>query len=232
MSEPKSRRIPHPFWFGVSAMKVTIVTCMLVLACTAETAFAQRRRGFSRRTSALSVAMVPAVAKKLNLTDEQTVLAKKLRDEVYQLRQELFQGFRDLSREERAQKRKEYNDQRQEKEQQLAESVGEKKIKRIRQLSLQAGGFLSAVFSREIREKLEISDEQRNQAFGELREMREEFTAAEDDAEALSELYKKADEKITAVITDDQKSKWKKMLGEPAEEELLAKIRAAVRRRR
>jgi hypothetical protein len=91
---------------------------------------------------------------------------------------------------------------------------------------------LSAVFSREIREKLEISDEQRNQAFGELREMREEFTAAGDDAEALAELYKKANEKITAVLTDDQKSKWKKMLGEPAEEELLAKIRAAVRRRR
>ena len=112
-------------------MKVTIVTCMLVLACTAETAFAQRR-GFSRRTSALSVATVPAVAKKLKLTDEQTALVKKLRDEVYQLRQDLFQGFRDLSREERDQKRKEYNDQHQQKEQQLAESVGEKKIKRIR----------------------------------------------------------------------------------------------------
>ena len=62
--------------------------------------------------------------------------------------------------------------------------------------------------------------------------MREDFTAARDDAEALSELYKKANEKIAAILTDDQKSKWKKMLGEPAEEELLAKIRAARRRRR
>lgn len=212
-------------------MKVTIVTCMLVLACTAETAFAQRR-GFSRRISALSVATAPAVAKKLKLTDEQTTLAKKLRDEVNQIRGETFQGFGDLSREERDERLKNYYEQRQEKEQQLAKSVGEKKIKRIRQLSLQAGGFLSAVYNRETREKLEISDEQRNQASGELRGMREEFTAAGDDAEALGELYKKADEKIAAILTDDQKSKWKKMLGEPAEEELLIKIRTSVRRRR
>jgi hypothetical protein len=205
---------------------------MLGLACTAETAFAQRR-GFSSRSSVLSVATVPAVAKKLKLTDEQTTLAKKLREEVNKIREETYQGFGDLSDEEKNERRKKYYDQRQEKEQQLAKSVGEKKIKRIRQLGLQAGGFLSAIFSRgETREKLEISDEQRTQAFGELRGMREEFTAAGDDAEALAELYKKADEKIAAVLTDDQKSKWKKMLGEPAEEELLAKIRAAGRRRR
>ena len=212
-------------------MTVTIVTCMLVLACTAETAFAQRR-GFSRRISALSVATVPAVAKQLRLTDEQTALAKKLREEVNQIRDETFQGFGDLSREERDERLKKYYDQRQEKEQQLAKSVGEKKIKRIRQLSLQAGGFLSAIFSRETRQKLEISDEQRDQASRELRGMREEFTAAADDAKALAELYKKADEKIAAILTDDQKSKWKKMLGEPAEAELLAKIRAAGRRSR
>ena len=91
---------------------------------------------------------------------------------------------------------------------------------------------MSAIFSRETREKLEISDEQREQASSELREMREEFTAAGDDAEARGKLYKKAEEKIAAILTDEQKSKWKKMLGEPAEEELLAKIRAAGRRRR
>ena len=91
---------------------------------------------------------------------------------------------------------------------------------------------MSAIFSRETREKLEISDEQRNQASGELRGMREEYTAAGDDAEALEKLYKKADEKIAAILTDDQKSKWEKMLGEPAEEELLINIRAAVRRSR
>ena len=208
-------------------MKVTIVTCMLGLTCTAETSFAQRR-GFSSRTNALSVATVPAVAKQLKLTDEQTTLAKKLRDEVNQIREETFQGYGDLSRKEKDQRLKKYYDQRQEKEQQLAKSVGEKTIKRIRQLSLQAGGFLSAIFSRETREKLDIADEQRNQAFGELRGMREEFTAAGDDAEALGELFKKSDEKIAAILTDDQKSKWKKMLGEPAEEELLIKIRAAL----
>ena len=49
------------------------------------------------------------------------------------------------------------------------------------------------------REKLEISDEQRTQAIGELRGMREEFTNAGDDAEALAELYKKADEKIATL---------------------------------
>jgi hypothetical protein len=46
----------------------------------------------------------------------------------------------------------------------------------------------------------------------------------------MAKLRKKVNEKIAASLTDDQKTKWKDMLGKPAGDELLAKIRAAVSR--
>ena len=48
--------------------------------------------------------------------------------------------------------------------------------------------------------------------------------------EAMAKLRNKVNEKIAASLTDDQKTKWKDMLGTPAGDELLAKIRAAVSR--
>ena len=213
-----------------SRIRVLRVSCVVVLACVATVAHAQQRRGTFRGVNALTVATVPAVAEQLRLTDEQTALAKKLDTENRQRRQELFEGVGDLSQEERRERFRQYSEQRRQKEKQLAESLSEEKAKRIRQLSLQAGGLTSALIDRETARQLGISDDQRSSAFESLRGLREEFSSAGDDEEARAKLLKKADEKLTAFLSDEQKKKWEEMLGKPAGEQLLAKIRSAAAR--
>ena len=209
-------------------MMVLSVSCTLILTCTLGYAQDRRRSYFSNRPSVLKVSVVPAVAKELKLNEKQTALAKKLRDENRKQRDELFQGFGDLSGDERRERYQQYSDQRKEKEQQLAKSVGEEKFKRIQQLTYQSAGFSYLFFSRDIAGKLDFSDEQRSQAFESLRGLRDEFNDAGEDEEALKKLRKKVNDNLEAVLTDDQKSKWKKMLGKPAAEELLAKIQKAI----
>ena len=210
-------------------MMVLPVSCLLMLTCTLGYAQDRRRRSYySNRPTVLKVAVVPAVAKELKLNEEQIASAKKLRDEFRNQRDEIFQGFGDLSGDERREKYRQYSEQRKEKEQQLSKSLGEEKFKRVQQLTYQAAGFSYLILNRETAEKLEISDPQRTQAFESFRDLREEFESAGDDADALKELRKKVNEKIEAVLSDDQKSKWKKLLGKPAAEELLAKIQKAM----
>jgi hypothetical protein len=214
-------------------VKVKSFCVLMMLIASTSVVEAQQRRGFSSgRTDVLRVAAVAEVAKELKLSEEHTALAKKLNEENRKQRTELFSNFGDLSQEERREKSQQYNQQREEKEKQFAKSVGEEKYKRLTQLSLQSGGLLGAVFSSELREKLKVTDEQRNQAREGLTGMREEFTAARNDAAARTKLLKKVDEKVREILTDEQKEQWKKMLGKPASEELLAKIRAATTRRR
>jgi len=120
-------------------MRVWSVSCVVVLACAAGVTHGQQRRGLSL-PGVLSTSTVPSVAKQLELTDEQMVLAKKLLGEIREVRQELFAGLGDLSQEERQDRFAKYTAQRQEKEEQLGESVGAEKLTRLRQLSLRAGG--------------------------------------------------------------------------------------------
>ena len=210
-------------------MTVLSVSCLLMLTCTLGYAQDRRRRSFySNRPTLLKVAAVADVAKELKLNEKQMALAKQLRDESRKQRDELFQDSGDLSREERREKYRQYGEQRKEKEQQLAKSLGEEKFKRIQQLTYQTAGFSYLILNRETAEKLEISDDQRRQAFESFRGLREEFESAGDDADALKELRKTVNEKVEEVLTEDQKSKWKKMLGKPAAEELLTKIQKAM----
>ena len=213
----------------LTPVRVSSVSGVIVLACLVGVTHGQQRRGLSL-PGVLSAATVPAVAKQLELTGEQTTLAQNLHAEIRHLRQDLFAGLGDLSQEERQDRFAKYTEQRRKKENQLGESVGAAKLKRLRQLSSQAGGLVSAFFNRETAQQLEISDDQRREGLESLSGLREEFTSAGDDIEARNKLLKKASEKLSVFLTDDQKNKWEKMLGKPASEELLAQIRSAARR--
>jgi len=89
---------------------------------------------------------------------------------------------------------------------------------------------VSAFFNRETARQLEISDDQRRQGLESLSGLREEFNSSGDDPEARNKLLKKASEKLSEFLTDDQESKWENMLGKPASEELLTEIRSAAAR--
>ncbi len=212
-------------------MKVFGISLAMLLVAAAGLAHAQRQRGFfGQGASVLRVATVPAVAAELDLTDEQTALAKQLVEEDRKQLDELFQLTGDLSRDEMAERFQEYNVRRQQKEKQLGESIGPETLNRIRQLSFQTDGIVSAFFNRETARQLAISVDQRREISQGLRGMRDEFSSARGDQEAMAKLRKKVNEKIAASLTDDQKTKWKDMLGKSAGDELLAKIRAAVSR--
>ena len=210
-------------------MIVLSVSCLLMLTCNLGYAQQQWRRNLSiNRHSVLKVAAVPAVAKELKLNEKQMASQKQMRDENRKQLEELFQGFGDLSSQERQEKLQQYSQQRKEKEQQLAKSLGEEKFKRVQQLTYQSAGISYVVFNRETTAKLGISDDQHRQAFDSLRDLKEDVESAGDDAEAWKELRKKMNERVEAVLSEDLKSKWKKMLGKPATEELLAKIQKAM----
>ena len=213
-----------------SRMKVVCVSLLLVAA--AGTANAQQRRGlFGRGVTVLHVATVPAVAKELKLTDGQVTAAKELVTEDRKQRDRLLRGAGDLAQEERRARFQKYSEQRQENEEKLGEAVGPEKLKRIRQLRFQTTGLMSAFFSKETAQQLEIADSQGRQALQELRYMGDEFRSVRDDPEAMAKFLKKVDEKLAGHLTDDQKSRWKEMLGKPADEKLLVKILVAVRPR-
>ena len=211
--------------------KLVGVLGIVLLLCAAQTAEAQQRgrgRGFGGRgLSVLSVAAVPEAAAELQLSDEQTAAAKKLSDEYNAARSSLFAGFRDLSDDQRQAKMQEYREQTAAKEKQLAEAVGEEKFKRLGQLALQTSGLAIAVFNDEVAEKLGVTEDQQTQIreasrdyFGQLRDA--------DDAER-AKLAASLNEKVRSSLNEEQLKAWKEMVGEPASDELIGKIRAASR---
>jgi hypothetical protein len=112
--------------------------------------------------------------------------------------------------------------------------VGEERYVRIRQLQAQAGGLPGALTRDEPSLHLGITTEQRNQARKEIRAAVEQMTdrfhavAAGDfteNARVRSELYEKLAPALTALLSEEQKEKWAEMIGEPADDELILKIR-------
>jgi Spy/CpxP family protein refolding chaperone len=95
--------------------------------------------------------------------------------------------------------------------------------KRLKQLALQMQG-LRALATPEVAKELSLTDEQKKkiqEALEGARKQapdREDFDTPEFRAEArqrMAELMKKTREKVLAMLTDEQRVKWKEMLGEP-----------------
>jgi hypothetical protein len=122
----------------------------------------------------------------------------------------------------------------QQQERWLKAIVGDERYVRIRQLQAQGGGLPGAFIRDEPSDRLGITSEQRNQARKEIRAAADAMTdrfhavAADDfteNARVRSELYEKLNPALTALLTEEQKEKWAEMIGEPADDELILKIR-------
>jgi hypothetical protein len=205
-------------------IRVLGVSCVVVLVCAVEIAHAQDvgrslniRESFAGGADLVVVAAIPEVAKEVKLTDEQTSSTKKLLAELRQGKQELYQDYADLSRNQKGETHRKYRKLRQEKDKQLAKLVGAEKFERILQLSMQSRGLLSA-FDRGIpARKLEISNEQYRELEKATRELHEEVAAGKN-------VLDKINEKVARILSDEQRKKWKEMIGKPARKELLDKI--------
>lgn len=201
-------------------IRVLGVSCVVVLVCAVEMAHAQQlsfRESFAGGEDLVVAAAKPAVAKEVKLTDEQTALTKKLLAELRQGQRELYRGFGDLSWEQKGETHREYRKLRQEKDKQLAKLVGAEKFERILQLSMQSRGLLSAFDPGIPAQKLKISDEQYRELEKMTRELHKEVAAGKN-------VLDKINEKVAQILSDEQKRKWKKIIGKPASKELLDKI--------
>jgi Spy/CpxP family protein refolding chaperone len=160
-----------------------------------------------------------SVQKELNLSDEQVKKVQELQAKAREARQ----GLRDLSREERQAKMQELAKAG---EKSVAGLLKPEQMKRLKQISLQLRGA-GAFGNPEVAKALNLTDEQKEKlkAIQEEtgRAVRELFQGGGDRAEMrkkMAELHKGANEKATALLTDDQKAKWKEMTGTPFKGEI------------
>jgi hypothetical protein len=207
-----------------SAMMALVATVALT-----STAFAQRGGGrggfgFGGRGGAgggAAMLRMPEVQTELKLSDEQKTKVATLADKIQEERRGQFQGLRDLSNEER---QKKMADWRASEDKQLAEILNADQMKRYNQLRLQRQG-ISAVAEKPVADELKLTDDQRTKIqeimsaqMAEMQSLRQsgggggDFSALR---EKMTAMRKQTDDKIAAVLTDEQKSKWKEMTGAP-----------------
>jgi Spy/CpxP family protein refolding chaperone len=196
----------------------------------AGSAMAQRGGGFGfggrGGGSGANMLSMPEVQTELKLTDEQKTKVMTLVDQLRDERQQQFQELRDLSADERQKRMAEI---RTDTNKRVNAILNTDQQKRYHQLELQRMG-MSALAQKDVADELKLTDDQRTKIQGILDEQmtsmrsafprggggagggRPDFNAMRQQMEAMR---KKTDEKIAAVLTDDQKKQWKEMQGAP-----------------
>lgn len=195
-----------------------------MLAIAAGPASAQQGRGGMGGGGAMLL-VNKGVQKELKLNDEQTEKVETFAREWGAKMREEYQGLNDLSEDERRTKMQELNKGRAEAlHKGLAEIMKPEQHKRFEQIDLQVSGS-NAFATPKVVEGLKITDEQRakiRQVNEDLRQTmadaREDFQNDREGAmKQMLEGRKAASEKVMAMLTEEQKSSWKEMVGEPFE---------------
>jgi hypothetical protein len=193
---------------------------ILATAVLTGSAYAQRQGGFGRGGGggAGQLLRMPEVQTELKLSDDQktkiTAWAETQRGQRGQ------GGGQDLSPEERAARRAE---QRAKETEALKKILNEDQMKRLKQLTLQRAG-LSALGETPVQEELKLTSDQKSKVDAVLQEQRAAMREAFQDGGGgdpqaarakMEEMRKKSNEKLEAILTADQKTQWKAMLGTP-----------------
>jgi len=200
-----------------------MVALVATVALTS-TALAQRGGGgFGMRGGGGGIGMLrtPEVQTELKLTDEQKTKVTALSEKLQSERRGQGQNFQDLSAEER---QKMMADRRAAEDKQLGEILNADQMKRYHQLQLQQTGMM-AVTQKDVADQLNLTADQKTKiqeiVSAQQAEMRSMFQGGGGggDRSAMREkmmaMRKQTDDKIAAVLTDDQKSKWKELTGAP-----------------
>lgn len=170
-----------------------------------------------------------AVQKELKLSDEQIEKADKAAAEIREKMMEKFSELRELEGEERQEKmatlQKELAADSKKVSDEILKPEQAKRLEQITlQFGLQQGGAQYLSSNPDLAAKLKITDEQKNKLKdlvddsrakqqelrdsaqgGDPAEMRQKFLA----------FQKESQEKVTALLTDEQKAAWKELTGEP-----------------
>jgi Spy/CpxP family protein refolding chaperone len=155
-----------------------------------------------------------AVLKELSLTDEQKTKLKEALPEGRGPGGGGGQNFRDMSEEERAKAMEERAKQAAETEKKIAEILDEKQNARLKQIRLQVTGA-RAITIKEVAEELGITEEQSTKIREAMTALREEMMSGGGGGPgAFAEMAEKMNAKLMEQLTDEQKAKYKEMLGE------------------
>jgi Spy/CpxP family protein refolding chaperone len=222
--EEETRRIVMRL-FGIGLM-------LSVMALSTPIAWAQGpgrggpdRGGFGGGAMLLSQ---KSVQEELKLNEEQV---KKV-DELLTKQREAFGASRDLSREER---QKQFAESRAAGQKAVGEILNEEQQKRYKQISLQLQGP-GALGDPDVASAIGLSDDQKKSVeeiqTAAREEMRALFEAGGGDREKFRTARDATNEKLQAVLTDEQKSKWKELTGEPFKGELQGPERGGEGQRR
>jgi hypothetical protein len=154
------------------------------------------------------------VQEDLKLSDDEKAKLGPLKDELTEGDKKFAESMQDVSREERMEKN---NARRAEVEKLVKEALGDK-FARFSQIRMQLDGAFAAVTrNREVREKLDITEDQTTQ----LREAMQgmfgapggERPSPEKMREMMEEMQKKQAEAVDKTLTAEQKKKWDEMIG-------------------
>ncbi|MEJ7636528.1 MAG: hypothetical protein WKF75_00700 [Singulisphaera sp.] len=200
------------------SLRIALVLGMTALVATPASAQDQELPPHLRQPGLLRN---QGVQEELKLTEEEAEKAKKLAQEAQEKYQLSRQMLRELKASERSDKEREYEDALNvEVSNSLADMLRPKQLRRFGQIELQWRGP-AALNDREVRRRLELTDDQRREVARLDADSRREFqTPPRDDQVAETgarriDLRKRGLEKFTALLSDAQKQTWKEMIGEP-----------------
>ena len=187
----------------------------------------------------IGLLMNDEIRKELDISDDQVTALKKLGEN---MRPKMPEGtnIRDMEEEDRnalfAKMRKEMEEKAKEAEESLEEILMPSQIDRLEELRIQSQG-VAALLSEKVAEELGLSKEQKEELKTTQETIRDEMRSKMsemfrggsfdgDPREMIEKLRKESDEKVLAVLDDDQKKKFEEMKGEPFD---MAKLRSSGR---
>lgn len=200
-------------------MKKIIVTAIAVAVASwaVAPAFGQQRGGFT--TSPLSLLGQKSVQDELKMTEDQVKKATELAEKMRGNRQD----FQNLSREEI---QKKLAERAEASEKAMAEFLKPEQLTRVNQIALQQQGA-RALASEKVADGVKLSAEQKEKVKGIMEEYNTALRAAfqggfnDETRKKMEELRKSTDEKLTGLLSAEQKATWTKLQGEPFKGEIV-----------
>jgi Spy/CpxP family protein refolding chaperone len=195
-----------------------VVLVVAAVAVAAPAVQAQRGQGIGFANSPVSLLGQKSVQEELKLSEEQKDKAKS----VVEKRRSAMQEMRNLSREDRQKKVVEQNKAD---DKAIAEILKPEQLTRLKQISLQQRGA-QAFADAEVADALKLTSEQKDkikalqdEARTQMRGLRQAGNR-EEARKKIEEIRKASAEKLNAVLTPEQQTKWKELTGEPFKGEL------------
>ncbi|HEV3235477.1 MAG TPA: hypothetical protein VGZ25_00715 [Gemmataceae bacterium] len=182
----------------------------------------QRGGGGGGPGSVASLLQNESVQTELKVDKDQAEKVKEAVQQVQDKHKDEFAKLRDLSQEERRTEGQKLSRTVSEEILKAADTILKPdQIKRLKQIELQQLG--TQAFTRpEVQTALSLKDDQKEKvkaiadaAATEMRELRQGGNQQQGNREKIAAIRKETQEKIQAVLTDDQKKTWKDMTGDP-----------------